>query len=58
MQREASLARLKGLEYSDTVRTLEAIKNIIPDATPEQLTSIIKNLPAITSEAGKDDDPS
>jgi hypothetical protein len=43
-RRESALARTPELEPSDAVVTLEAIKSIVPDATPEELASLINNL--------------
>jgi hypothetical protein len=47
-QRETSLTRVQMFDSAGTLQTLEALKRILPDATPEQLTSIITSMPAIT----------
>ena len=46
-RREAALASVQELQVGDSLKTLEAIKSIVPNATPGELASIIKDLPAI-----------
>jgi hypothetical protein len=48
-RREFALSRIQRLGAGDTLEALEAIKSIVPDATPDQLASILKDLPAITT---------
>lgn len=48
-RREAAMIRINEHASRDTLRALEAIKSIAPDATPEQLASIVKELPRGTA---------
>jgi hypothetical protein len=49
-RRAAALARVQESRTSDTLEALEAIKSIVPNATPEQLASIVKSLPPVTGK--------
>jgi len=55
-RRRAALAKAQELKFGETLNVLETIKSIVPNATPEQLASIMKDLPAITSRTAEEED--
>jgi hypothetical protein len=50
-RRETSIIRIDEQASRDTLSLLEAIKSIVPDATPEQLASIVKGFPTSSEQA-------
>jgi hypothetical protein len=53
-RREAAITKMNERASRDALKAIEAIKSIVPDATPEQLASIFKDLPATSRATEKE----